>query len=139
MKTPSETDVLNEMIILLHNKQVQDLQALKQQTAQIYENMQPINILKNTFQEVGVVPDLKNNILNTIIGLTTGYISKKIIIGNSHNPIKRILGTILEFTIANVVAKNSTKIITVVEALVSQVATYNSKPKDKLPSGGGGL
>jgi hypothetical protein len=41
--------------------------------------------------------------------MTTGYLTKKVLLGGTHNPIKRILGTILQFAITNIVTKQSEK------------------------------
>jgi hypothetical protein len=42
--------------------------------------------------------------------MTTGYITKKVLLGSTHNPIKRILGTVLQFVITNIVTKQSEKV-----------------------------
>ena len=51
--------------------------------------------------------DLKGNIINNIIGMSTGYITKKLVLGSSHNPVRQILGTVLQFVITNVVTKHT--------------------------------
>lgn len=54
--------------------------------------------------------EFKGNILSNVIGITTGYLTKKVLLGSTHNPIKRILGTLLQFVITNVVTKHSEKV-----------------------------
>ena len=107
MKTVSETDALNEAIIKLKHKRVYELELLKEQFHTTYESLKPINLIKNTFSEVSSSPEVKKNILDNVIGLGTGFISKKLLIGNSRNPFKRIIGTILEFAVASVVSKHA--------------------------------
>jgi hypothetical protein len=41
------------------------------------------------------------NIIQNLIGVATGFISKKIFMGKSHNPIKSIIGTLIEVKLAN--------------------------------------
>ena len=105
MRKKNETLVLNEKIIFLQCKQADELVILKEQFHSIYENLKPINLLKNTLQNITSSPDIKSILLNSAIGITTGFLSKKILIGSSSNPIKKLLGNVLEFTIASVVAK----------------------------------
>ena len=105
MKRKSETDALNEVIILLENKQVQELESLREQFNVTYESFKPINLIKSTFLEVTTSPEIKNSIVKNSIGLATGYITKKVLFGTSHNVIKRLFGTLLQFVIANVVSK----------------------------------
>ena len=40
------------------------------------------------------------------MGLATGYLSKKVIVGGSSNVLRKILGTVLQFGVANAVAKH---------------------------------
>jgi len=107
MKELNETDTLNETIALLEYKQDRELMILKEQFQLTYESLKPVNLIKNAFSEITHSPDIKGNIINNVIGLSTGYLSKRILLGSSHNPIKRILGSVLQFVVANVVTKKS--------------------------------
>jgi hypothetical protein len=107
MKKISQQALLNEAINLLKDKQACELQLLKSQFHITYESLKPINLIKNGLHEITASPDVKKTVINTAIGLATGYISKKVLIGATNNPIKKILGAVLEFTIANVVAKTA--------------------------------
>lgn len=111
MKNRNQTDSLNEQIILLEAKQSLELQALKDQFHVTYESLKPFNILRSAFKEVTTSPDIKDNLLNNAIGMTTGYLSKKVLVGSTHNPLKNIVGTLLQFAIGNVVAKHSSGLI----------------------------
>lgn len=103
----NEATTLKEKIALLENRQAIELYTLREQIHVTYESLKPLNLLKNTIEEVSSSSDLKDNILNNVIGLTTGYISKKVLIGSTHNPIKRLAGMLLQFTIGKVAAKHS--------------------------------
>ena len=133
MKPQNQTDALNKAIILLQHKQTQELIALKEQLQLSYETLKPINLIKNILHEVALSPDIKNNLVNNIIGLTTGYLSKKVLVGASHNPIKRVFGTVMQFAIANVVSKHSGTVKAVVEMLVHRILLHLHKPEQHLP------
>ena len=107
MKPLNETDTLNETIALLRYKQAQELMILQEQFQLTYDSLKPVNLIKNVLSDITHSPDIKGNILNNVIGLTTGYLSKRILLGSSHNPIKRILGSVLQFVVAKVVTKKS--------------------------------
>jgi hypothetical protein len=107
MKNKNATDTLNEMIIVQKMIYDNDLQQLKNQFDVAYDSIKPINLVKNLFQEVTASPDIRSNLLSNIIGFGTGFISKKLLLGATHNPIKRVLGTIFEFAVANVASKHS--------------------------------
>ena len=101
----NEADALKDAINLLQNKQAHELRLLKEQFHITYDSLKPINLIKKGFLDVTASPDIKKTLINNAIGLATGYLSKKVLIGSSHNPIKKLLGTILEFAVASVVVK----------------------------------
>jgi hypothetical protein len=105
MKNTNETDALKDAIAVLQHKQAAELQLLKEQFHITYESLKPVNLIKKGFKDITESPGIKNTLINNAIGLATGFLSKKVLIGASHNPIKRLLGTILEFAVASVVAK----------------------------------
>jgi hypothetical protein len=107
MKKKNEREALHETMRLLKNKQADELDVLKDQFRITYESLKPINVIKSSLHEIATSPDIKNNLLNNAIGLGMGYLAKKLLVGASHYPIKKILGTLLQFAVTNVVAKYS--------------------------------
>jgi hypothetical protein len=97
---------LSAVIVELEAKQIAEGKLLKEQFQLTYESLKPVNLIKSTFQEVVASQDLKDNLLNTSIGLTAGYLSKVLFEGTTHNPVKKLLGSALMFGITNAVAKN---------------------------------
>ena len=120
MKKPNETDASNELILLQEQQYETDLRLLREQFQIAYESLKPINLIKDIVHEVTTTPEIKNNLLSNAIGLATGFISKKLLIDTSHNPIKKVLGTVLQFAIGNVVSKHSDGIKTIGGNLLSR-------------------
>lgn len=107
MKKINQTEVLKETILLMKMKQAEELVQLKEQYHYTIESLKPLNLIKNAFGLIATSPEIKGNILSNIVGMTTGYLTKKVLLGSTHNPIKRILGTVLQFVITNVATKHS--------------------------------
>jgi len=103
---------LKNAIQLLEVEQNLKGKILKEQFYLVYENFKPINLLTGTLKDIVKSPYLIDNILGTAMGLATGYLSKKIFIGASGNKIKKIIGSILQFGITNVITQNSDSINT---------------------------
>ncbi len=97
---------LMEAIIELENKRAYEGILLKEQFIFTYESLKPANLIRNAIQDISSSSELKDNLLNAAVGVATGYISKKIFVGASDNPIKKMLGTALMFGISNLVSKN---------------------------------
>ena len=91
MKKRNATDTLNEMIIVQKMIYDNELEQLKSQFDVAYESVKPINLIKNLFHEVTASSEIKNDLLSNVIGFGTGFFSKKILLGSTHNPIKKIL------------------------------------------------
>jgi hypothetical protein len=97
---------LREAIASLEEKQAQQGTLLRAEVHLAFESIHPINILKNTFKEVFVSPALKDEILNTSMSWTIGFLSKRFFEGISDSPFKKMLGNILLFGVTNVVERN---------------------------------
>ena len=97
---------LERAINLLKAEQSVKGQMLKEQFHLAYGNFRPLNLLKGSINDLASSPYLIENILGTTLGLTTGYLSKKIFVGASGNIIRKLIGTVLQFGITNLVAQH---------------------------------
>lgn len=113
MRSKNETDSLNELIILQELKYDTELELLKEQFHIAYESIKPVNLIKSVLHEVTASPEIKNDMASNVIGLGTGFLSKKLLVDGSHSPIKRVIGTVVQFAIANLVSKHSDTIKTI--------------------------
>lgn len=107
MKKDKPIDLLQENIAVLAFKQEEDLAILKRQLEVTFDSLRPANLIKSAIIDMTSVSGLKSTLVSNAIGLTTGYLSKKIVLGGTHNPVKKILGNILQFIITNVVAQKT--------------------------------
>jgi len=97
---------LREAILQLESRRDEQQKILKAQLHLVYESIKPLNFIKSTFKEAAASEDLKDDILNTTLGLATGYVSKILFVGVSHSPLRKLLGTVLMFGVTNVVTKH---------------------------------
>lgn len=102
---------------------------LNEQFHLAYESFKPVNILKRTMNEVSSSPYLIDNILSTGLGLATGYISRKIVIGSSGNILRKIIGSVLQFGVTNIIAQNPVVIKTVGQFIIQHIFTK----KERMP------
>jgi hypothetical protein len=102
----TSTAELKNAIQLLEVEQGIKGQLLKEQFYITYESLKPVNLLKSTLNDIASSPYLKDNILNTFLGLATGYITKKIFIGASGNKFRKLIGSILQFGVVNFVSQH---------------------------------
>jgi len=96
---------LQDAIKLLEIKQVKAGQLLKSELLNTYDNLKPINILRNIVSEFFSTDKYKQDFVEIVTGLTTGFLTKKIVIGKSRNPFLKIIGLAIQFGITTLVSK----------------------------------
>jgi hypothetical protein len=124
---------LKAAILQLELKQAEERKVLKEQYLLAYESMKPINLIKTTFKEVTASPELKDEILNTSIGLATGYLSKMLFQGASHSPVRKLFGTVLMFGITNAVTKHPEVVKSVGKGVVNFLVGISTKARNPGP------
>ncbi len=125
----NETESLNDRIIYLENKLSLEQKLIKEQFHNSIERLKPLNLIKNTFQEISSPSKVKNILLKVIIGIGTGTLTKKILVRGSHNPIKQLVGSIIEFSVANKIFKNADNIILIAENILQRFQNHRKELK----------
>jgi hypothetical protein len=108
---------LKERIQALENKKTEQEVELKKEFHKTYEMMKPVNLIKNSIKDLTTSPEIRGSVTDAIISLSAGYLSKKLAVGSSKNPIKLLLGTLLQSVVTTGVAQNS-------EAIKSTVLNF---------------
>ncbi|MCX6285046.1 MAG: hypothetical protein NTW31_12525 [Bacteroidetes bacterium] len=97
---------LKDAIQLLEDRQAFQGQMLKEQVYGTIEALKPGNILKNTLANLASTPNLVDSVLSTAIGLGTGYLSKKIIVGPSGNIFRKFIGKAFQLGVTAFIAQH---------------------------------
>jgi hypothetical protein len=97
---------LKYAILLLEEQKAMKEKLLKDQLYLTYQSLKPSKILKGALKEVLSSSFPGDNLLGTVTGLATGYLSKKIVVGSSANLFRKLFGSIIGFGVTNVVSKN---------------------------------
>lgn len=118
MQSISSREELREAIEVLETEQALKGQLLKEQFILTYDSLKPINVLRRTLKEITSGQSMADDIPGTIMGLVSGYLSRKILTGRSANIFRKLLGSALQIGVTNVVAKNSNMIRAVGLALI---------------------
>ena len=92
---------LRDAIVQLERRQAAEGEILKEQFRLVYEGVKPLNLLKSVFMEAADSHDLKVSMLNTFIGMTTGYLSKKLFESVTKSPFKKLAGNAVMIGITN--------------------------------------
>lgn len=106
MKRYTSSNALREAIIDLERQHALESRQITVQLIHVVESMKPINLIKNTLNEVTQSKEMTDNIVKTSIGLVAGYVTQSLFQRPSHGPIRRLLGTLFSYGITHFLATN---------------------------------
>ncbi|MEN2412917.1 hypothetical protein [Flavobacterium mesophilum] len=98
-------DQLNQRIKLLEDRQDAEWCSIKDEIDDIKENLKPLNLIRNTVEEINETVGFKSHLAQSAISIGIGYLAKRFIVGKSDSMFKGILGSIVQLVITNLVSK----------------------------------
>jgi hypothetical protein len=122
---------LQESIQLLKEEQFIKRQLLQEQLNISYDSLKPLNLLRVAIRDMSSSPDLGNNVLGSVLGLGSGFLSRKLFVGTSGNLIRKLIGSFIQIGVTNLVAKHPDAIRNfgnyMIEHYISKKKTKNSR------------
>jgi hypothetical protein len=125
-------DLKRAISVLKFEKSVREEQ-LKAQFDHVLESIKPFNILKQSIKEVTTSPYLIENVVGAALGIASGYVSKKIVVMGSASIFRKFFGTMMQFGVANLVAKKSHALKLIGQVIFNKFLTRKSEAADTLP------
>jgi len=121
---------LTEAIELLKKKQHIERNLLNEHLHDALDSIKPVNLIKGlftqkAFNEMGG----SSSIIDSILGIATGYLTKRTFVGSSHNIFKNGLGALLQLGVQNMTIKNSDSIREFGEKIVKNF--FKKKPQEE--------
>lgn len=110
-------DDLRASISSLEARQAVEAELLKLQMRDVYESIQPMNLLKRAVNEMlGSGGD--GSLLSSVMGMAAGYISRAFFVGGSHNIFKKLFGTAIMMGVNSFVSKHPDEVESVVDKII---------------------
>jgi hypothetical protein len=135
MKSKNASASLKEAILLLENKQSEELELLKDQLFVVYDKLKPINLIKNTFNEIASSLEIRSSLINRLLSALIGYLTHKAFVGFKSNLIKRLAGIFLEYGVSTVASKYGETIEAMGLQLISRLLTNKTDENIKPAAG----
>jgi hypothetical protein len=104
----SKAQVLKKSIEVLQQKQLEEEKLLRAQIIKVYESIKPYNLLRNAIKDAVTSSELKGSLIESASGLVSGYLSRKLLVRSSKNPLLRLAGLFVQYGVTNIVTNNST-------------------------------
>lgn len=131
MKNISNAAELQARLIELQIQSNEEGINLKTELSLVMENVNPVHLLANGLKEIIASPEVKNELFSLTLGMSAGYIAKKIVIGNSGNPLHQIAGNVVGMVVSNNVSNNSDKIRSTALLFLNNFL-FNKKTKERI-------
>jgi hypothetical protein len=104
MEKITSSSGLKDAIQSLEIEQGIKAQLLRDQFYITVESVKPVNLLRIALNDIATSPNLLDNILGTALGIVSGFLTNTIFVGASGNMVRKLLGSVLQFGVTNVVA-----------------------------------
>ncbi len=108
-KNPKNSDELAAAIAELELKAAAQKMEIQETFTAVSENLKPLNLMKNGVRSV-FSGEHKEDIFNALIGLGSGFLSRKLLIGKGSGIVGKTVGKAIQWGMAGLVSKNAEKI-----------------------------
>lgn len=97
---------LSDAIVALEQQQKSDFSLLKSHFDFTVDSLNPKNLIKEKFQDLTSSPTFKSRVLKYGVGLITGFITKKAVVGKHPGIFRNILGIAAQTAISGLIMKS---------------------------------
>jgi hypothetical protein len=119
--------ILKTRILELETELKADHIELKAGVKEILHSLRPAALIKSTVKDMVTSKDVKGDIIDSLIGLATGFVAKKMVIRGSGNPLIKVIGRLTELTVAKKVGSNAGGIRTIGGMLLKKLFHKNGQ------------
>ncbi|TVQ76953.1 MAG: hypothetical protein EA358_08090 [Flavobacteriales bacterium] len=94
---------------------------LKTELGQLIKKAHPVELIKHGIRELATSDEVQNELVGLSMSLTSGYLTKKVVVGNSSNIFQQVLGNLLSVVVSRNVAINSKSIQSSIQSAISSL------------------
>jgi hypothetical protein len=132
-KKVTNSDELAAAIAELELRAAAQKQDIQETFMAVSENLRPLNLVKNGFRSV-FSGEHKEDILNALIGLGSGFLSRRLILGRSTGFMGKTVGKAIQWGMAGLVSKNAEKIKEKAGELIDRFFRKNKSQTNHSPA-----
>jgi hypothetical protein len=105
-KSITNSEELAEAIAVLELKATAQKREVEECYNVVAEEFKPLNLVKNGFRSV-FSGENKGDLINALIGLGSGLLSRKLILGRSNGFIGKTVGKAIQWGLAGILSQNA--------------------------------
>jgi len=104
MKNKEARDKLENLISLVEARKKMELLELKGSVNGLVDTLRPANLLSTTLDEFSK-PEIKEKLVASVLSLAAGYLSRKLIVGKSNHPVRKVAGYLIQWAVSKILAR----------------------------------
>jgi hypothetical protein len=132
-KTITNSEELAEAIAALELKAAAQKRDLEETFTAVSENLKPLNLVKSGFRSV-FSGEHKGDLLNAVIGLGSGLLSRKLLLGKTNGFVGKTIGKAIQWGMAGLVSQHAEKIKEKAGGIIDRL--FKHKAKSPKPNSG---
>jgi hypothetical protein len=132
-KKVKNADDLAQAIADLELKAAAQEQDLRKSFVAVSENLTPLNLVKDGLRSV-FSGEHKEDLVNILIGLGTGFLSRRLILGKPSGFVGKTVGKAIQWGMAGLVSKNAEKIKEVAGEWIDKIFKKHKPNTNHSPS-----
>ena len=105
-KYKNQSQLLDSKIAELENKQQRNLKELELELDITYQEFRPSKLLTRALNDITEETEVKTNILESVLSLAGGYLSKRILVGKTSSIFKNLFGYGVQYFATKIISKN---------------------------------
>lgn len=99
MQKITASESLRLSILVLEQRQAEELKVLGEQLDTTIESFMPLNMMRRVISHTAEEFDVKDHLIRTLGALLSGYIARKVVAGRSRNPVYRLAGMYVQLAV----------------------------------------
>jgi hypothetical protein len=131
-KQINDTHDLTQAIAELEHRAAFQKKDIQDTFVAVSENLKPMNIVKNGVRSV-FSGEHKEDLVNALLGLGTGFLSRKLILGRTSGFVGKTVGKAIQWGMAGLVSKNAEKIKEKAGELIDKIFKKNKTGSNHSP------
>jgi hypothetical protein len=133
MKKPKNAADLQEAIHVLELKVASQERDIQETFASVSENLKPLNLIKNGVRSV-ISGENKEDLFNVILGIGSGFLGRKLLIGKGNGVIGKTLGRAIQWGMAGLVSKNAETIKEKAGSVIDRIFKKHKPQSNHVPA-----
>lgn len=121
MSTLSKNEQLQQAIAELEVKRKAQGALVNEQFQVLRHQLQPANVVKTLVSDLFTSTDIRTGVVDFAIGITTGMIAKKVVVGQSHNVLTELVGSAVQLIVTREVSQHPEGLKTLGKNLLQQL------------------